>query len=195
VSINLKHATDLSLSSHRETLAFSLDDLSKKIMSLEAAPALEDVKVWLSDVRIDEAGLRPFVAFKPSTYARRHVCRNEFAEMLVLCWRPGQRTPIHDHNGSYGAVRVCQGIMWETIFAFEGSDKLSYVSGREWTSGFVTGADVPDIHQIGNPEISGQDLVTIHLYAPPLGVLNTYKVGSSQVGHYTPGEFMDGGGI
>jgi hypothetical protein len=38
-------------------------------------------------------------------------------------------------------------------------------------------------------------LVTLHLYAPPLGVLNTYKVGSSEIGHYSPNEFMDGAGI
>jgi hypothetical protein len=45
---------------------------------------------------------------------------------------------------------------------------------------------VPDIHQLGNPEVSGQDLITIHIYAPPLGVLNTYKVGSPVIDLYTP---------
>ena len=53
----------------------------------------------------------------------------------------------------------------------------------------ITGADKPDIHQLGNPDVSGQDLITIHVYAPPLGVLKTYKVGSSQVDLYTPNDF------
>jgi hypothetical protein len=48
---------------------------------------------------------------------------------------------------------------------------------------------VPDIHQLGNPEVSGRDLVTVHVYAPPLGVLKTYKVGSAQVDLYTPNDF------
>ena len=39
------------------------------------------------------------------------------------------------------------------------------------------------------PKISGQDLITVHVYAPPLGVLKTYKVGSSQVDLYTPNDF------
>ena len=56
-------------------------------------------------------------------------------------------------------------------------------------TGEVTGAGVPDIHQLGNPEVSGQDLVTIHVYAPPLGVLKTYKVGSPIVDLYTPNDF------
>jgi len=48
---------------------------------------------------------------------------------------------------------------------------------------------VPDIHQLGNPEVSGQDLITIHIYAPPLGVLHTYKVGSPKIDLYTPNDF------
>jgi hypothetical protein len=85
--------------------------------------------------------------------------------------------------------------MWETIFALDEAGKLRYQSAREWQPDSVTGADVPDIHQIGNPDISGLDLVTLHLYAPPLGVLNTYRVGSAEVGHYMVDEFMDGAGI
>ncbi|MBC7911065.1 MAG: cysteine dioxygenase family protein, partial [Pyrinomonadaceae bacterium] len=130
-----------------------------------------------------------------ATYARHRVFRNNYAELLLLCWRPGQRTPIHDHNGSFGAVRVYKGVMWETIFALDEADTLCYQSVREWHPSEVTGADVPDIHQIGNPDVSGQDLVTLHLYAPPLGVLNTYRVGSSEIGSYTIDEFMDGAGI
>ncbi|HYY42906.1 MAG TPA: cysteine dioxygenase family protein, partial [Pyrinomonadaceae bacterium] len=101
-------------------------------------------------------------------------------EMLVLCWRPGQRTPIHDHNGSYGVVRVWSGIMWETLFEMDERAGLRYHAGRDWTSGAITGADVPDIHQLGNPDVSGQDLVTLHLYAPPLGSLNIYRPGSTR---------------
>jgi cysteine dioxygenase len=109
--------------------------------------------------------------------------------MLVICWRPGQKTPIHDHNGSHGVVRVQQGLMWETNFAFDAEKGLCYDTGRECPTGTITGAAKPDIHQLGNPEVSGQDLITIHVYAPPLGVLKTYKVGSSQVDVYTPNDF------
>ena len=78
--------------------------------------------------------------------------------------------------------------MWETTFVFDGEKGLCYKSGRERSRGEVTGSDVPDIHQLGNPEVSGQDLITIHIYAPPLGVLKTYKVGSPVIDLYTPDE-------
>ena len=174
---------------------FSFRALSATLRDLRAAPSFEDISAWLSRVTVTSDDLRPYRFFKAGTYARHRVVRSEFAELLILCWKPGQRTPIHDHNGSYGAVRVCEGVMWETMFALNKERQLYYQSAREWNVGEVTGADVPDIHQLGNPEVSGQEMVTLHLYAPPLNVLNTYKVGSKEVGHYSPNEFMDGAGI
>ena len=112
--------------------------------------------------------------------------RNEFVEMLVLCWKPGQRTPIHDHNGSHGAVFVQAGIMWETTFDYDADAGLAYKAHRELRGGGQTSSELPDIHQLGNPDVSGCDLVTIHIYAPPLGVLKTYKLGSSAIDLYTP---------
>lgn len=167
----------------------------KRLRGLNQPPSLEDLHTTLKGLTVTEEDLRPHRAFKAGTYARHRVFRNEFVELLILCWLPGQRTPIHDHNGSYGAVRVCQGVMWETIFDLDETSTLFYKSAREWKPGEVTGADIPDIHQLGNPEVSGKNLVTLHLYAPPLGVLNTYKVGSSEVGHYRPDEYTDGAGI
>jgi cysteine dioxygenase len=178
-----------------ETFPQSFRALRRRLEALREVPSLDDLNRWLGEVEVGMDDLRPYVGFKAGTYARHRVFRNDFAELLVLCWRPGQRTPIHDHNGSHGAVRVCEGVMWETMFALNESQELYYQSAREWASGGVTGAAVPDIHQLGNPEVSGQNLITMHLYAPPLGVLNTYKVGSSEVGHYTPDQFMDGAGI
>lgn len=197
-----KMSTDLTRTAQRPSAveletgqAFSFRALQETLAALRVAPALEDLDRWLSTVRVTENDVHPFRFFKQGTYARHRVMRNEFVELLVLCWLPGQRTPIHDHNGSYGAVRVCEGVMWETMFALNDESELYYRSAREWGKGEVTDANVPDIHQLGNPECSGQRLVTLHLYAPPLGVLNTYKVGSSEVGHYSPNEFIDGAGI
>lgn len=143
-------------------------------------PELPEMTAWLQQLPLAAADLRPYISFKAGTYARHRVFRNEVCELLVLCWRPGQRTPIHDHNGSYGVIRVCSGVLWETMFAMDERRGLVYQAAREWTDGCITGADIPDIHQIGNPDVSGQDLVTLHLYAPPLGSLNIYKLGSTE---------------
>ena len=164
-------------------------ELVERLSSQTNGPNLEDLNSWVSNVEISEPDLKPFLGFKEGNYWRHRVCRNEAVEMLVICWRPGQKTPIHDHNGSHGVVRVHKGLMWETIFKYDEEQGLCYDTGRECPEGTITGAEVPDIHQLGNPEVSGQDLITVHVYAPPLGVLKTYKVGSSKVDLYTPNDF------
>lgn len=164
----------------------SLAALVKALQSQTSVPSLEQIYDWLKSANFSTEDLQAYIGFKDGNYWRHRVCRNEFVEMLVLCWRPGHRTPIHDHNGSHGAVKVHEGPLWETIFTYDEEKGLEYKSAREYAPGAVTGSDIPDIHQLGNPDVSDRNLITIHVYAPPLGVLHTYKPGSTKIDLYVP---------
>jgi len=166
----------------------SFHDLAETLGAQHSIPSLADLYALVERTRVSETQLQPYLGFKAGNYCRHRVMRNEFVEMLVLCWKPGQRTPIHDHNGSHGAVFVQEGILWETIFDYDANHGLAYKAHRELRAGGLTGSELPDIHQIGNPDVSGQDLITVHIYAPPLGVLKTYKLGSSTIDLYTPAD-------
>src|SRR5947209_19587161 len=85
---------------------FTLASLAERLAALGRRPELPEVDAWMREVEVGDDELRPHVGFKEGAYARHRVRLCEHAELLVLCWRPGQRTPIHDHNGSFGAVRV-----------------------------------------------------------------------------------------
>ena len=166
----------------------SFKSLAEKLKALTAVPSLEETNRLIEQTEISTDEIAPYLGFKAGNYSRHRVMKNQFVEMLVLCWKPGQRTPIHDHNGSHGAVFVHEGILWETTFDYDAESGLAYKAHRELRSGGLTGSEIPDIHQLGNPDVSGRDLITIHIYAPPLGVLKTYKLGSSTVDMYTPAE-------
>lgn len=189
MSTHVDPLSDFSAESKKPQQPLSLQNLVAALEAQRQPPTLEQLYDWLENAEIDREGLQPYVGFKEGNYWRHRVYRNEFVEMLVLCWRPGHRTPIHDHNGSHGAVMVYDGIMWETTFIFEKNKGLCYQAGRQYNRKEVTAAGVPDIHQLGNPDVSEQDLITIHIYAPPLGVLNTYKPGSAKIDLYTPDDF------
>jgi cysteine dioxygenase len=187
LSIHLE-STDTLDSNDIQVRSFSLQELVGALESQSAVPALEQIYDWLRRADISATDLAPYIGFKEGNYWRHRVFRNDFVEMLVLCWRPGHRTPIHDHNGSHGGVRVHEGRLWETIFHYDAAKGLKYKTAREHAQGSVTGSDIPDIHQLGNPDVSEQNLVTIHVYAPPLGVLHTYKPGSVKIDLYIPDE-------
>ena len=184
MSTHIDPATNLPHAENASPLSFR--KLIEILESQQAPPPLEQIYSWLENLNVSSAELQPYIRFKDGNYWRHRVCRNEQIEMLVLCWRPGHRTPIHDHNGSHGAVLVHDGILWETTFAFDPQEGLCYKAARQYSAGEVTGAQVPDIHQLGNPDVSGHGLITLHIYAPPLGVLKTYKVGSPEIDLYIP---------
>lgn len=38
--------------------------------------------------------------FNEVRYARNLVERNQYFELIVICWKAGQQSPIHNHEGS-----------------------------------------------------------------------------------------------
>lgn len=116
--------------------------------------------------------------FARDGYARNLVCRTPEIELLVLCWRPGQRSTIHDHAGSLNALRVHRGRLTSRLFApaddaAPGHGPVALAAEEAVSAGGLTGLDRAGIHQLAN--LSGEDLVTIHLYAPPLLSVNVYS--------------------
>lgn len=185
MAAQLLHQSDKT-SEPAGTLSFK--DLAAALSETRADPSLAELYALVERTSISPDELQSYLGFKAGNYCRHRVMRNEHVEMLVLCWKPGQRTPIHDHNGSHGAVLVHAGILWETTFDYNAETGLTYKAHRELRGGGLTGSELPDIHQLGNPDVSGEDLITIHIYAPPLGVLKTYKLGSSTIDLYTPAD-------
>ena len=60
--------------------------------------------------------LSGFSIFKADCYCRNRLTLGASYEALLICWRPGQESPIHDHAGSSCAFRVLQGDCSETLY-------------------------------------------------------------------------------
>ncbi len=53
-----------------------------------------------------------------------------------------------------------------------------------------------DIHQVSNLQAEGTDLVTLHIYSPPLLRMDTYSLTDATVGEFIPMIYeMHGSGI
>jgi hypothetical protein len=137
LSTHVETAHNLKQDASRKTIC-SLQALVQELDSQSTTPDLEQIYDWLENAQIAPNELLPYLGFKEGNYSRHRVCRNEFVEMLVLCWRPGHRTPIHDHNGSHGGVKIYKGLLWETTFSFDVEKGLSYKTGREIGAGAIT---------------------------------------------------------
>jgi cysteine dioxygenase len=133
----------------------------------------------LRRLTISADDLGPYVRFGRFAYRRNEIHRGLTYQALVLCWRSGQRSPIHDHRGSACAVRVIEGIAAETVFE-RSPCGLVYPTHSLWhAAGSVSGKSDDDIHQMGNLQPTGQDLITLHVYSPMLTKMRVYTLGDS----------------
>lgn len=173
----------------------ALDELAGIITDLRRVPTLDEIKEWFSALLMRQRDYERYRAFAKRKYARNLIARGSYAELLMLCWHSGQRTPIHDHGGSVGVILLVEGSLTETMYERMPEGHVRPYNTYKWNPGTITGADVPDIHQLLNLQPEGRDMVTLHCYAPPLSVLNTFSPRSSRVRRWREGYFTGGAGI
>jgi cysteine dioxygenase len=134
-------------------------------------------------LRLSEELIESRTCFAANTYARNLVCRTSAFELLVLCWRPGHESTIHDHAGSLNAISVHRGELTSRIFVPAagrpaGTGPVQLLAEERVRSGGWTGVDRAGIHQLSNR--AAADLVTAHVYAPPLTELVIYATDSAE---------------
>jgi cysteine dioxygenase len=130
----------------------------------------------LGELCMRREDLADWIAFGASAYQRNLIHRTARFEVLLLCWRSGQRSPIHDHAGSTCGVRVIAGTATETIYAASPCGSLYPERSRRLGAGAVSVAHDADIHQMGNLAPPGNDLITLHIYSPPLSAMRIYSL-------------------
>ena len=146
------------------------------------------------DVTVEELG--EYVQFHGNHYRRNMVFENEHVQLLCLCWKSGQRSPIHDHAESICGVKVITGVASETVYEMTPSGFIKPVSTVDYGVG-VIGSQDEDTHQVANLQRKEDDLVTLHCYAPPLKKMKTFSIDSKFAQVYEPVNewHMGGSGI
>ncbi len=129
----------------------------------------------LERTRADRADVHGACVFGARGYRRNTICESAWFELLALCWRSGDCTPIHDHQGVSCAFKVIEGEGTEIRFAPTPSGLICPVGSVRMRPGYVCAAADADIHQVANMQAPGRDLITLHIYSPPITRMNTYE--------------------
>jgi cysteine dioxygenase len=130
----------------------------------------------LAELDLEADELASYIRFSDRHYTRNLVRAGEWYHLLVLCWKNGQRSPIHDHGQSSCGVRVLRGTATETLFEFTPHQHVKATFSRDLLPGSVCGSEDDDLHQVSNLQDGDADLVTLHVYTPPLLHMGTYSL-------------------
>jgi cysteine dioxygenase len=156
-----------------------LGSLIDYLDSLSGRADLEVLSRLLAQLRITRADIEPVCCFGAQGYRRNTISESPWYELLALCWRSGHCTPIHDHRGSSCAFRVVEGVGTEIRFTVTPSGLVCPVATNRMPAGYVCAAEDDDIHQVANMQAPGKDLVTLHIYSPPIQKMHTYRFAQS----------------
>jgi len=166
----------------------SVADFVDTLKGFESEPITRDrVLHYCLETAVDRASLACYTHFRPDLYTRNLIYRDAIFEVMALCWSPGQRTPIHTHNGQLGWMSVEQGALAVINYKWLGcnaSDNQN-VSGMDCLAGAteldldrrevqecfpggpVNAVDkVQTIHQV---VLQGKEpAISIHVYSRPI---------------------------
>lgn len=130
----------------------------------------------LVESRVTLADVRDYLVYQDDCYCRNLVAESPWFNMLVLCWKSGQRSPIHDHAASVCAFKVLTGVCSETVYAFSPCGQVVPVQTRDRRAGDIVASHDSETHQVSNLQPEGQCLVTLHIYSPPLKTMKVFSI-------------------
>jgi cysteine dioxygenase len=162
-------------------LPTSLRPLVEYLDGLTGRPELKEVSDRLAAAEIGFEDLRELAIFDDQTYRRNTVAEGPWYSLLVLCWRSGQRSPIHDHAQSVCAFKVLTGVCSETVYEIAACGQVYPIHTDNRMPGSIVATQDADIHQVSNLQPAPSDLVTLHLYSPPLKAMNRYSITGEQL--------------
>ena len=157
-------------SSSLSTIAdpLSLEQVRDELLKLPHPFRRSDVHKVVARLRVTPGELTRYQHWFDDRYTRTRFYEGERFEILVLCWKDAQ---------SICTMVVLEGSAVTTLYKVEAGTLM-----EEGTStleiGSITTVYGGDIHKVGNPAGSGQRLMTIHFYLPPIPEMLVWDEGN-----------------
>jgi len=139
--------------------------------------------------------VEPHALFSENRYARNLVYKDREFEIMIMCWKAGQRSSIHDHAGSLGGIRILQGELTECLFERAANGMIKSLSSADYAIEDTRVEETSLVHQISNLQAENGTTVSVHIYIPPLVRMNVYSLEDPAVRNILPQYFSLGSGI
>jgi cysteine dioxygenase len=155
------------------------------------------VAQFVADVHLQVEVLAPYIFWRESSYTRNLIYQDNLFEVMVICWRSGQKTPVHTHNGQLGWMTVVQGetlthhyrylrcsapenqnVVGMDCLAGAGNVELERLDTISCANDgrIVTVDKLQTIHQIENVDRASAGCVSLHVYSKPFDSCVTFDM-------------------
>src|SRR5271154_4898801 len=116
-------------------MARNLDDLFQFLDDLQGRAPLKELAAHVEQLDLNRCDLSSFIRFADDGYTHNLIRAGDWYNVWVICWKNGQRSPIHNHRGSSCVMRVVRGIMTETQFVFAANGHVKAIGSNDYAPG------------------------------------------------------------
>lgn len=127
----------------------------------------------IHSVKIPIEDFEKYTSWSKECYTRNCIINNEKFELILICWKEGDQTSIHDHDGEECWVKVIEGEFKETIYKLNDLQELDIVKSSISKKNQITYMkDFMGFHKLEN--VSKKRSMSLHLYAKPIRKCRMY---------------------
>ena len=110
------------------------------------------------------------VVYSNDRYVRHPILLWDEWEVMLIAWRHGQITPIHDHRGVMGGMSVLSGSLSEERFGTP-QEKPELFDSRNRAEGDLSDIGPTVLHRLAPTTPTA---ISLHIYRPPLRTMGIW---------------------
>lgn len=138
-----------------KTLEELFQYLENKLEETKLIDLIEEANEYCGD------DWKEYIKFSDVGYQRKLVFRGKNVEILILSWKKGQRSKVHDHPKNGCILKVLKGILKEQRYCKEKLDVMEKTMVKKGDISYIDNSKC--YHDVEGVE----DSVSLHIYSPP----------------------------
>jgi len=143
-----------------------IESLNELIETLDDCDP-EDYAKLAKHMSIPRSDFEKYAHWKPDGYCRNCIERTDTYELILICWNPGDETPVHCHAEQRCWVYQVEGKLREVRYKADDSRTLVTCNQMELNAGRLTYMeDSMGYHTLQNH--SEEKSMSLHLYISPI---------------------------
>jgi len=138
----------------------NLDNLIKLLTEeIIDCSTFDKIKFLLENISIHD--ISKYIKFSDLSYMRNYIYSSKKFDIILICWKAGQKTEIHDHPNYCCLLKVIDGRLLED--EYYNTNAIEYVATNILTAGSIANKKGNSIvHQI----IAVENTISLHIYIP-----------------------------
>jgi len=144
----------------------TITSLNRLTEVLQQSNAEDYVKI-AKNMSIPVSDFTQYAYWKEDGYARNCIIKTAAFELILICWKEGDSTPIHGHNNQKCWVYLVDGNMTEIRYQKDDQENLTECNKMQISAGNLTYMhDNMGYHLLKNA--LEKKAMTLHLYMKPV---------------------------